>query len=790
MALERDDLLDFGRSLASDIAEAIKGKGTSSGSGSQDVLREFRNFGSLLGKINSKVKDFSDSVEKTETEFTYLQKMANAGGVKQSQLSTTLTSRIQDLKKFETALKSLTHAAEELGDISAMEELAKLEQAGVTLGAIEKQKQQLQQASLNFLKGYVPNLIKEHVTFQNSVSKFSTTLVSAASFSIKQAGSLLSSGDMFGPAQAAVDVAADLVGKGSKSVGSGIASVGTAMMAVPGPTMAVGAALTGLGAAIGFVGEGVSKLAKEGFALMLEQTKLLISDFNSLSSAGALFSNGLTGMIDAAGQSGLTVGDFNKAVMNTRESFLLFGGTLTGGIEKVSAVSGRFSEGIRKELLNLGYGLQEQVEHTAEYMNMLARSGNLAGKSQQDLADESAQYMKNLRVITSITGEDAKKAQARARAASEQAAVQAKLARMGPEAQAKFSQMIKQFPGMEKVISQLFVTGQVTGENAVAMAQMPSMMAVLRENISNISDSSVDQVRAQSMMVDGLRDRGQALRDEANAAGEVIGTTALMSDRLGEVSNILAAQSRLGLQATNIGEGAAGAAERAAKTQDDTTKNLANAAIEANNLKVELQKLVVNALPGFTGLTSKILESYNDVFSAIRKALGLGSGQTAAPTIQPVNPAAQSAAANAAAERLAAAREGGVTGSALAAIEQESNLESSRANAALLLRGSGIRRRSTLAQPLEEKALGGVVNRPVIAGEAGPEAIIPLPDGKNVPVQFDRSMTASVGTLPEVRDLIREQNSILLAQMSVFNSMVEKLERSINIQRDILNTSL
>jgi hypothetical protein len=69
----------------------------------------------------------------------------------------------------------------------------------------------------------------------------------------------------------------------------------------------------------------------------------------------------------------------------------------------------------------------------------------------------------------------------------------------------------------------------------------------------------------------------------------------------------------------------------------------------------------------------------------------------------------------------------------------------------------------TLANPdatglhmhMEAFAKGGITKGPSIAGEAGPEAVIPLPDGRTIPVKMD--MSEMVRRLEEMIDLLREQ---------------------------------
>ena len=73
---------------------------------------------------------------------------------------------------------------------------------------------------------------------------------------------------------------------------------------------------------------------------------------------------------------------------------------------------------------------------------------------------------------------------------------------------------------------------------------------------------------------------------------------------------------------------------------------------------------------------------------------------------------------------------------------------------------------------LQQKALGGIVNKPSIAGEAGPEAVVPLPDGRTIPVNIDLNPMISAlneqirlarETLDELKDTKSVQEKILMA---------------------------
>jgi hypothetical protein len=57
---------------------------------------------------------------------------------------------------------------------------------------------------------------------------------------------------------------------------------------------------------------------------------------------------------------------------------------------------------------------------------------------------------------------------------------------------------------------------------------------------------------------------------------------------------------------------------------------------------------------------------------------------------------------------------------------------------------------------MKELADGGVTTGPSIAGEAGPEAVVPLPDGRTIPV----TMTGLGEGIAEMISLLRTNNDI------------------------------
>jgi ethanolamine ammonia-lyase large subunit len=78
-------------------------------------------------------------------------------------------------------------------------------------------------------------------------------------------------------------------------------------------------------------------------------------------------------------------------------------------------------------------------------------------------------------------------------------------------------------------------------------------------------------------------------------------------------------------------------------------------------------------------------------------------------------------------------------------------------------------------------ARGGITSGLTLAGEAGPEAVVPLPDGKSIPVQQTSSK--------EVVELMQRQLSAMQEQTELTRRMINEQQRGNRVSRDILTAS-
>lgn len=363
----------------------------------------------------------------------------------------------------------------------------------------------------------------------------------------------------------------------------------------------LGGVTPGTAAGLEIAGKVAAELAGQAFILSEDGIKVLTRDmaqtrdtYMDLTRSGAVFAGGMTEMRKQLSATGLTLGDYQTVVKNARSDLQLFGTTQVDAMARVGAVTNTMGTEVNKQMRNMGYTNAEISEGVAEYMANLARTGNLAGKSQADLARESTDYLSNMKLISAITGEDAKSAQKRARDAAMQAGVQTELAMMGGDATAKFGELIKVMPGFEKEIGQILLTGGTTNS---ALANSPAF-AIIQDAIGKIRDQSVkangDIAKSTQDSLYASRGALQSTLNENRAAG--IGAMMGMNTDYAEQQNKMV---QLTLQAQRDAAGTAKAQEELKKKTDPLTEANSNLQIATEKASIALKDTLTGAVTSF-----------------------------------------------------------------------------------------------------------------------------------------------------------------------------------------------
>lgn len=196
---------------------------------------------------------------------------------------------------------------------------------------------------------------------------------------------------------------------GATQVGSkALSDFGAVTAGAGGKLKYVGIAASAAGAGLGFLGNQVSELAKAGIGFMIGQTQKLISGFQQLSAAGAIFAGGMKEMSDVALSANMTLEQFAKVVGENREQLASTGMSVGQASRKMAAAMEFGGKSARDSMFALGMSIEEQGDAFAKTMSLMAGPSGQLRASNAEVAAQTQDYAKNLKLISDITGQDAK----------------------------------------------------------------------------------------------------------------------------------------------------------------------------------------------------------------------------------------------------------------------------------------------------------------------------------------------------------------------------------------------
>ena len=135
-------------------------------------------------------------------------------------------------------------------------------------------------------------------------------------------------------------------------------------------------------------------------------------NFRGLSEVGAGFNNSIVEITKQAGLSGLTLGKFNELVLNSSDSMMFFGGTVSGGAREFTQLARDMrTGGIGSNLLSLGFTVADLNEGLITTTALEARVTGQRIRDEQALIGTSQEYLKEIDKLAKLTGISRKQAQ-------------------------------------------------------------------------------------------------------------------------------------------------------------------------------------------------------------------------------------------------------------------------------------------------------------------------------------------------------------------------------------------
>ena len=763
--------------IAEAIAETLKKGGGKSFLGSED----FKD----VEKLNSYIKNLNKTIDSSRTTMGSLTKELVTGKKRYVDLESTLASLDEQLETMKDNL-------DETNEAQFQELTAKRKE----IAAIQRNSTMIHtSAQMVGIAG-------------KTLAGIATTIARGAQTVAKD---IINNTDIFTTIADTMDVQLDVQNQTVQGFASAGKAAAGGLMTLGPMGMAAGAGLYIASEALSFFSQALTEAQKFYNRFVLSEGTKLIQGFQRASSAGAMFSNGMQGMADAAGKSGLTIKQFSDAVARNADTLAKSGMGVGEGADAMARAMKAGGAAAKTQLLNLGYTFEEQADLYAETMADMRRANDPRIKDEVAVHQATMQYAENLRTIAAITGEDAKKKMEESRQLAAQAAFRLKLQEL-EKRQPGITQQVMQSmetmsPVMKQAVMQQIGLGVVVDKNAnILMANSEGFANGVKGTVAQIESGRFnleENQRLQGKSNDQFRDNLGNFKAISMAALAGVNGVA------GEFDKTLTGQL---LQSDKVTAKSVEEAQLRTKQQKDTQDQLTRTVVDAvqagQDMAKELEQLAITELPHFR-------DAIQDTIKFIRENIGTAK-KAADIAANPMSHLGQDVG-----------KVGfGITvlGGIVAGLGALASATGIGAAAGIPMMSAGASMVSGGASAFGAGALmdavgfagGGIAMGPN-SGHLellhGTEAVIPLPDGKSIPVEMSGVMDGSntelmrkidqlmdsmskstmmkaAGSTDSMSSLMDKMQTLMNAQLDVQKDMVSHVSDSKDLMRKLVNVSM
>jgi len=286
-----------------------------------------------------------------------------------------------------------------------------------------------------------------------------------------------------------------IVAKTAGTVASGVVKAATAWIPYVGASLgaAADAANTVYQAAV----DATVQLAKTTNDIMASEFKKTEESFKTLNHSGASFAGGMDEIRSIAAGSGVALTTLTSAASASAQNFRASGLSQGEGVKLLASTMnatsktvGRSGHSLRDEMQALGYNYEEQGQIQSLYMAQLRASGvDLKNLAPESLARQTRDYAENLKVISDITGQDAKKLADKARSESMRGALMNKLDEEQRKSFSKAHSLLAAYgPEVQNALVQQLAGGVITDPKIAAMSDIVSMVKSVAGSVNNANE--------------------------------------------------------------------------------------------------------------------------------------------------------------------------------------------------------------------------------------------------------------------------------------------------------------
>jgi len=474
------------KTMATEIAKAIKGESRG------------------MGYDPEKIKDFEESAE----DFTNSIKKSNPGLKMFRNMLTGTGGSFVDITDH---VKSLNRALEKEEELIKQTQFDKTKQSEMN-AAIDnrdrllKQKGQAVQAALftntAILAQKVGGVIySTEMDFAKTAADFQKELHRSTD------GTKLYAELQIKTIQKAAE-AADKIGEVATEVGEMVSAVGLVVKRFKYLYFIIGGIMTLLGGGTKLLKDG-TELAVKGLEDLNGQVEGLRIGFKEINSAGITLAGGMDQLNRNAIEFGLMPERFAKGLEGAKDDIKNLGMSTSNATQKIASLGHALDQGgVTASLYKLGYSFEDQIGVLTGAMAQMQIAGTLRSASDKQIADQTLNYGKSLKIIEQITGKNAKEQLARAKTAAAEAAI---FGQLNPQQRKAFMNAMATVPEeMKDIVVKGFAAKLHTGSvffteaaDAIYAQTNPAILGLV-EGIGRVAMSGVDDLKQTSRDVGSM----------------------------------------------------------------------------------------------------------------------------------------------------------------------------------------------------------------------------------------------------------------------------------------------
>jgi hypothetical protein len=310
---------------------------------------------------------------------------------------------------------------------------------------------------------------------------------------------------------------------------------------------------------------------------------------------------------------------FSKAVSNNSSLLSKTGLGVGEASKKMSAAMAAGGKSVRDGMFALGMSMDQQADAYAQTMATMAGPTGKLKASNEEVATQTAAYAQNLKIVSSLTGEDAKAKQDKLRQENDTLAFNQKLAGMSEKQRTELNNaMLNMNESQQRALRERMIYGTVISKDlAIAEATNSGTLKSNAAFYNAVQDGSINADKARKIQSSNADETRKAALEQ---------TALAMSQSEAATSAAKVQNDNLKTANQYTEEGVKAAAEAAKKRQAEGAAGKGGPEVDVMQMQqdfaVKIEDIAKNNLPKFaTALT----ETISQIEKAVASLANLGA---------------------------------------------------------------------------------------------------------------------------------------------------------------------